>query len=296
MKNEEEKIENYIFNREVCVCALLATNSLCAKSSAEMAKIMEAGLRGYMYHFFVEPSQIDVENRRVIITGNDVNHIVNVLRIGPGEEIAVSNGVDGKEYRCEVGSFDRERVECVLRFIKEDGVELPGKLRLFQALPKADKMELIIQKAVELGVHEIIPVAAGRCVVKLDAKKEAAKLARWNAIAEAAAKQSRRAIVPKVGAVMRFADAVKEAAKADVKMIPYELAADMACTRELIGSIRAGAEVSVMIGPEGGFEEEEIAQAKAAGIVPITLGRRILRTETAGFTVLAWLMYHLEPV
>lgn len=261
-----------------------------------MTKIMEAGLREFMYHFFVEPSQIDVGNRRVIITGNDVNHIVNVLRIGPGEEIAVSNGVDGKEYRCEVGSFDRERVECVLRFIKEDGVELPGKLRLFQALPKADKMELIIQKAVELGVHEIIPVAAGRCVVKLDAKKEAAKLARWNAIAEAAAKQSRRAIVPKVGAVMRFADAVKEAAKADVKMIPYELAADMACTRELIGSIRAGAEVSVMIGPEGGFEEEEIAQAKAAGIVPITLGRRILRTETAGFTVLAWLMYHLEPV
>lgn len=257
---------------------------------------MEAGLREFMYHFFVEPSQIDVENRRVSIMGNDVNHIVNVLRIGPGEEIAVSNGVDGKEYRCEVSAFDRERVECVLRFIKEDGVELPARVRLFQALPKADKMELIIQKAVELGVQEIIPVAAGRCVVKLDAKKEAAKLARWNAIAEAAAKQSRRAIVPKVGAVVRFADAVKEAAKADVKMIPYELAADMGRTKELIGSICAGAEVSVMIGPEGGFEEAEIAQAKAAGIVPITLGRRILRTETAGFTVLAWLMYHLEPV
>lgn len=247
-----------------------------------------------MYHFFVEPPQIDVERRRVVITGEDVNHIVNVLRIRQGEELAVSNGVDGKEYRCEVHAFDQERVECVLRFIKEDGVELPARVRLFQALPKADKMELIIQKAVELGVHEIIPVASGRCVVKLDAKKEVSKLARWNAIAEAAAKQSRRALIPKVSPVVSFADAVKEAAGADVKMIPYELASDMERTRELIGSIRPGSQIAVMIGPEGGFEETEIEQAKAAGIVPMTLGRRILRTETAGFTVMAWLMYHLE--
>lgn len=247
-----------------------------------------------MHHFFVEPAQIDVEGRRVVITGDDVNHIVNVLRMAQGEELAVSNGVDGKEYRCEVQAFDKEQVVCVLRFIKEDGVELPARVRLFQALPKADKMELIIQKAVELGVYEIVPVAAGRCVVKLDAKKEAAKLARWNAIAEAAAKQSRRAIVPKVSHVMPFADAVKAASGADVKMIPYELSSDMERTKELIGGIRAGMEIAVMIGPEGGFEEAEIAAATAAGIVPVTLGRRILRTETAGFTVMAWLMYHLE--
>lgn len=247
-----------------------------------------------MHHFFVEPAQIDVEGRRVVITGDDVNHIVNVLRMAQGEELAVSNGVDGKEYRCEVQAFDKEQVVCVLRFIKEDGVELPARVRLYQALPKADKMELIIQKAVELGVYEIIPVAAGRCVVKLDAKKEAAKSARWNAIAEAAAKQSRRAIVPKVSHVMSFADAVKAASGADVKMIPYELASDMERTKELIGGIRAGMEIAVMIGPEGGFEESEIAAATAAGIVPVTLGRRILRTETAGFTVMAWLMYHLE--
>lgn len=247
-----------------------------------------------MYHFFVEPSQIDVENRRAVITGEDVNHIVNVLRIRQGEELALSNGVDGKEYRCEVHAFTKERVECVLRFVKEDGVELPARVRLFQALPKADKMELIIQKAVELGVYEIIPVASGRCVVKLDAKKEAGKLTRWNAIAEAAAKQSRRAVIPKVLPVVRFGDAVKAAAGADVKLIPYELAADMGRTRELIGHIRPGMEIAVMIGPEGGFEEAEIEEAKAAGIVPVTLGRRILRTETAGFTVMAWLMYHLE--
>lgn len=249
-----------------------------------------------MYHFFVEPSQIDVKRRRVVITGEDVNHIVNVLRIRQGEELAVSNGVDGKEYRCEVHAFDKEQVECVLRFIKEDGVELPARVRLFQALPKADKMELIIQKAVELGVYEIIPVAAGRCVVKLDDKKEASKLARWRAIAEAAAKQSKRAIIPKVSPVVRFADAVEMAAGADVKMIPYELAEGMQQTKELIDGVRTGDEIAVMIGPEGGFEESEIAAAEAAGIVPVTLGRRILRTETAGFTVMAWLMYHLETI
>ncbi|MCM1103186.1 MAG: 16S rRNA (uracil(1498)-N(3))-methyltransferase [Clostridium sp.] len=247
-----------------------------------------------MYHFFVEPSQIDVENRRVLITGEDVNHIGNVLRMKQGEELTVSNGADGKEYRCEIHAFTKDRVECVLRFIKEDGVELPARVRLFQALPKADKMELIIQKAVELGVSEIIPMAAARCVVKLDAKKEASKLARWNAIAEAAAKQSRRAVVPKVAPVVRFAEAVQMAAQADVKMIPYELAEGMGRTKELIGSICPGAQVAVMIGPEGGFAEAEIEEAKAAGIEPVTLGRRILRTETAGFTVMAWLMYHLE--
>ena len=174
-------------------------------------------------------------------------------------------------------------------------VEVREKIYLYSEVKMCIKrQELIIQKAVELGVYEIIPVAAGRCVVKLDAKKEAAKSARWNAIAEAAAKQSRRAIVPKVSHVMQFADAVKAASKADVKMIPYELSSDMERTKDLIGGIRAGMEIAVMIGPEGGFEEAEIAAATAAGIVPVTLGRRILRTETAGFTVMAWLMYHLE--
>lgn len=249
-----------------------------------------------MYHFFVEPSQIDVENRRVLITGEDVNHIVNVLRMKPGEELAVSNGADGKEYRCEVHAFTKDRVECVLRFIKEDGVELSAKVCLFQALPKADKMEFIIQKAVELGVSEIVPVASARCVVKLDAKKEASKLARWNAIAEAAAKQSRRALIPKVAPVVRFAEAVQMAAQADIKMIPYELAEGMGRTKELIGSIRPGMQAAVMIGPEGGFAEAEIEAAKAAGIEPVTLGRRILRTETAGLVVLAWIMYHLETM
>ena len=136
-----------------------------------------------MYQFFVEPSQI--QGNRITITGSDVNHIKNVLRMKPGEEIAVSNGSDGKEYRCGILSLEEEEIVCELRFIKEDGLELSSRIYLFQGLPKADKMELIIQKAVELGAYEIIPVAAKRCVVKLNEKKEASKLTRWQEIAKA---------------------------------------------------------------------------------------------------------------
>ncbi len=245
-----------------------------------------------MYHFFVEPSQI--QGKRIIITGGDVNHIKNVLRMKIGEEIAVSNGEDGKEYRCGIEAFSEDEVICGLRFIKEDGVELPSKIALFQGLPKADKMELIVQKAVELGVGEIIPVAAGRSIVKLDEKKAKAKVSRWQGIAEAAAKQSRRGVIPKISEVMSIKEAVAYADSMDVKLIPYELAEDMAKTKEIISGIRPGESVAVFIGPEGGFEEKEIAAAMERGFLPVTLGKRILRTETAGFTVLAWLMYHLQ--
>lgn len=245
-----------------------------------------------MYQFFVEPGQI--QGRQVVITGSDVNHIRNVLRMKPGEEIAVSNGIDGREYRCGIESFTEDGVVCSLRFIKEDGVELPSRIYLFQGLPKADKMELIIQKAVELGAYEIIPVAARRCVVKLDEKKAAARLARWQGIAEAAAKQSKRAIIPNVHPVMCMRDAVGYARAMDVKLIPYELAEDMRHTKDIIGSVKAEADIAVFIGPEGGFEYSEVQMAAEAGIEPVTLGRRILRTETAGITVLSWLMYHLE--
>lgn len=127
-----------------------------------------------MYQFFVEPSQI--QGNKIYITGTDVNHIKNVLRMQPGEEIAVSNGRDGKEYRCGIEALEEDQIVCTLRFIKEDGVELPSRIFLFQGLPKADKMELILQKAVELGVYEVIPVATKRCVVKLDEKKAKVKL------------------------------------------------------------------------------------------------------------------------
>lgn len=245
-----------------------------------------------MYQFFVEPSQI--QDKKIIITGSDVNHIKNVLRMKPGEEIAVSNGIDGREYRCGIEEFAEDTVVCTLRFIKEEGVELPAKVYLFQALPKADKMELIIQKAVELGAYEIIPVAAKRCVVKLDEKKAAGKVNRWQGIAEAAAKQSRRGMVPAVHMPVSFQEALGLAGDMDVRLIPYELAKDMEHTRSVIEAVQPGQSIAVFIGPEGGFEESEIQAALSVGIEPVTLGRRILRTETAGLTVLSWLMYRLE--
>lgn len=211
-----------------------------------------------------------------------------------GEEIAVSNGVDGREYRCEVAQLLSDEVVCKLRFIKENDVELPAQVYLFQGLPKADKMELIIQKAVELGVYSVIPVATRRSIVKLDDKKAVAKQNRWQGIAEAAAKQSKRKIIPKIEKVMSFAEALEMAKELEVRLIPYELAEDMSHTKEIIERIREGQKIAIFIGPEGGFDDTEIALASEVGVEPITLGKRILRTETAGMTVLAWLMYHLE--
>lgn len=247
-----------------------------------------------MYQFFVEPGGININDKRVMITGTDVNHIKNVLRMKAGEEISVSNGEDGREYRCGIVSLEEDRVVCELRFIKEENAELPVRVYLFQCLPKADKMELIIQKAVELGACGIIPVSAKRCVVKLDEGKAAAKVKRWQGIAEAAAKQSKRGIIPEVSGVVSFRRAVEMAAAMDVGIIPYELAENMGKTREIIGGLKGEQSVAVFIGPEGGFEEQEIRMAAEKGIQPVTLGRRILRTETAGMTVLAWIGYETE--
>ena len=245
-----------------------------------------------MYQFFVESHQI--QGNQIIIEGNDVNHIKNVLRMKPGEEIAVSNGVDGKEYRCGITALEEDRILCELRFIKEDGVELSSQVYLFQGLPKADKMEMIIQKCVELGVHAVIPVATKRCVVKLDDKKAKSKISRWQGIAEAAAKQSKRRIVPDVVDVISFKQALQFVKDFEVKIIPYELAENMEKTKEIISALQPGQKIAVFIGPEGGFDESEIREALESGVEPITLGKRILRTETAGLTVMSWIMYQLE--
>ncbi|MGN0376808.1 MAG: 16S rRNA (uracil(1498)-N(3))-methyltransferase [Suilimivivens sp.] len=245
-----------------------------------------------MYQFFVEPGQI--QGTRITITGKDVNHIKNVLRMKKGEEISVSNGVDGKEYRCGIEEFFEDEIVCTLRFIKEEGLELPSKVYLFQGLPKADKMEFIIQKAVELGAYEVIPVACKRAVVRLDEKKAKNKIARWQGIAEAAAKQSKRGIIPEIKDVMTMKEAIAYSRKACVRIIPYELAKGMDETKKIIGSLKPSEDIAVFIGPEGGFEEAEVKEAMEEGIVPVTLGKRILRTETAGMTVLSWIMYQLE--
>ena len=245
-----------------------------------------------MYQFFVEPDQI--QGKHAIIRGSDVNHIKNVLRMKPGDELALSNGIDGKEYRVGIVSSDEDEVVCELRSITQDAVELPCRICLFQGLPKGDKMELIIQKAVELGACQIIPVATARSVVRLDEKKATAKVRRWQTIAEAAAKQSRRGIIPEISGVMTWKEALGYAKEMDVKILPYELAEGMEQTKELIEGIRPGQSIAIFIGPEGGFAPEEVALATQAGFLPVTLGRRILRTETAGMALLSILMYHLE--
>lgn len=245
-----------------------------------------------MHQFFVEPNQI--EDDTAIILGKDVNHIKNVLRMKIGEEIRILNGRDDKEFCCQIEKMEEERVLCKIRFVKQGGLELPAQVFLFQGLPKGDKMDLIVQKSVELGVTEIIPVATKRSIVKLDEKKAGRKEERWNKISEAAAKQSRRQHIPKVRSVMEWQEALNYAKEFEVKLIPYELSSGMEETKGQIESIAPGQRVGIFIGPEGGFEEEEINLAKEGGAIPITLGKRILRTETAGFTILAWIMYHLE--
>lgn len=245
-----------------------------------------------MYHFFVQQEQIS--EREIRIEGGDVNHIRNVLRMNPGEQVTVSGMEGEKEYRCEIARIEEDSVTLKILWAQDADTELPSRICLFQGLPKGDKMELIIQKAVELGVYEIVPVATKRAVVKLDKKKEEAKRKRWNAISESAAKQSKRMLIPQVRPVMDFAQAVEYAKTYDRKLIPYELADGMEKTRELIHSFGPGESIAVFIGPEGGFEEKEIALAQKAGVLPITLGRRILRTETAGMAVLSVLMFHLE--
>ena len=155
-------------------------------------------------------------------------------------------------------------------------------------------MELIVQKAVELGAYEIIPVATKRAVVKLDEKKALKKVERWRGIAESGAKQSGRSVIPKVTNVMSYKDALTYARGLDILLIPYELAEGMKETKQVIEEIKRGQSVGIFIGPEGGFETQEVEDAIANGARAITLGKRILRTETAGLTTLSILMYHLE--
>lgn len=245
-----------------------------------------------MYHFFIHQDQIGEES--ITITGPDVNHIKNVLRMGAGEEVLISNGVD-KDYLCEIVSVTSLEVIAKILSVDEAGKELPAKIYLFQGLPKSDKMEFIIQKAVELGVYQIVPVETRRTVVKLDKKKEESKLRRWSAVSESAAKQSGRLIVPEVAGVMTFQKALAFSKEFDITVIPFEHAKGMEETRQTLSAIKPGMNVGIFIGPEGGFEDSEIELAKSSGARPITLGKRILRTETAGLSVLSVLSFLLEP-
>lgn len=244
-----------------------------------------------MQHFFVTPDQVRGES--VYIEGSDVNHMKNVLRMKQGEEVEISDG-NNHRYCCHIESFEADSIVLQIQEELKIDTELPSRIYLFQGIPKSDKMELIIQKAVELGVYEVIPVVTKRAVVKLDEKKAQKKVSRWREIARSAAKQSGRGILPEVGEVMNYREALERAADLDVVLIPYELAEGMEATKAAIEAIRPGQSIGIFIGPEGGFEKEEVELALQSGAKEITLGRRILRTETAGLTTLSILMYHLE--
>lgn len=245
-----------------------------------------------MHRFYVTPAQI--EGDIISITGTDVNHIKNVLRLKQGDEIVICNG-QGKDCYCIINKVSEGLITAKIESFQETGTELKAKITLFQGMPKKDKMELIIQKAVELGVTEIVPVMTKRVVVKLeDKKKEEKKLERWQAIAEEAAKQSRRGIIPIINPVQSFKEAIENGKQMDLGIIPYENASGMLKTKEIMHSLGKYNSIGVFIGPEGGFEESEIELAMNNQLLPITLGRRILRTETAGLAVLSMMVLMLE--
>ena len=242
-----------------------------------------------MYNFFVESDKI---NNCFYITGQDYNHVKNVLRMKVGEEFLVSyNGVSNL---CRLTEFLENSV--VAEVIKENyqDTSLPITLHLFQGLPKSDKMELIIQKAVELGVSEIIPVETTNCIVKLENKDKIKKVSRWQAISESAAKQSKRNLIPQISNVLSFDEALKLADNLDLFLVPYECKNGMEETKNAISSIKKGMKIGVFIGPEGGFTEKEIEKATKRNAQVISLGKRILRTETATITTLSLLMLHAE--
>lgn len=244
-----------------------------------------------MHHFFVEPSAVG--GSELCITGADVNHIKNVLRLQAGEHITVSD-TTGKEYTCAISRLTDGAVFAKIEDMQAEAAELSAELYLFQGYPKGDKLEMIIQKTVELGVSKIIPVMTRRSVVRLDEKKAAKKQARYQAICEAAAKQSKRGIIPEVLPVMDFGEALKLAATLDKILIPYEDEKGLINSKKVINESIKHKKIGIFIGPEGGFDAAEVEAVTALGGHPVTLGHRILRTETAGLAIMAVIMFELE--
>ncbi len=243
-----------------------------------------------MFNFFADENSRQGEY--YYISGSDFNHIKNVLRMKNGDTILVSD--KGESHLCEIISFEEET--AVARIIEENyqSTELPVKIYLFQGLPKSDKMELIIQKCVELGVFSVIPTEMSRCVVKLEEKKKKNKVERWQAVSESAAKQSKRNIIPEIMNVMSYKEALTFADDLDMIIVPYESEKGMKGTAETLSRIRNGMSIGIFIGSEGGFDDKEITLAKENGAEIISLGKRILRTETAAMTSVAMCMLHIE--
>jgi len=243
-----------------------------------------------MHNFFITKDKI--LDDKVTICGNDFNHVKNVLRMKVGDKFLVS--CNNVSHLCQLESFESDLVVAKICQKNYQDTSLPIKIHLFQGLPKSDKMELIIQKAVELGVDTITPVQMERCVVKLDDKKSQSKISRWNAIAESAAKQSKRTCIPSVENAISIKELLKKLNTFDLFLVPYENENGMLGTAKTLKEINSNMNIGVLIGPEGGFSDIEIEQLKSAGARLISLGKRILRTETAAITSIAMLMLYAE--
>ncbi|MDO4939203.1 MAG: 16S rRNA (uracil(1498)-N(3))-methyltransferase [Lachnospiraceae bacterium] len=244
-----------------------------------------------MIHIFTD----NFTDTQVVISGDDYNHLSHALRIQPGDDILVSDG-NGRDVIAAVAEItDREIIADIIRENASEA-ELRCRIVLYQALPKSDKMDFIIQKCVELGVAEIVPVETARCIVKLDAKARDKKVERWQKIASSAAEQSQRSRITKICPVMRFKDAIKDACKLSRCVMPYEHKDGRSELKSLLEDARESKSdsIGIFIGPEGGFDEKEVEIAASNGIEPISLGHRILRTETAGMALIAALMLEEE--
>ena len=244
-----------------------------------------------MYNFFIENDGVLTDGYKII--GKDYNHIKNVLRMKTGEDLLVT--FNGKSDLCCI--TDISDSEIIVKVIKPDYhcTELPISITLFQGIAKGEKMELVIQKAVELGASEIVPVEMKRCIAKIEKNKAKQKTERFNLISESASKQSKRNVIPKVKEPMSYAEMLSYASEFDLLIVPYECADGMTATVNALNEIKRGYKIGVLIGSEGGFDDSEIEKAKTLPNARIiSLGKRILRTETASITALSLIMLHAE--
>ena len=251
-----------------------------------------------MPKFFI--SREDIQGSYIVIR-HDVHHIVHVLRKQTGDTLTVCDGLS-MDYDCRILQIDsgEESIICQITDSRRSDAEPNVAVTLYQSLPKGDKMEYVIQKSVELGVSRIVPYYSERSLIHLDSKKAAQKVTRWNAIAEAAAKQSGRGLIPEVDFVHTFKQAAEEAAKYDLAILFYEKAQDISLKQVLTeAQTRLGRKpetVGIWIGPEGGFAPEEAKKLEEAGCATAGLGSRILRCETAGMMACAMILYHYDAM
>ncbi len=253
-----------------------------------------------MPKFFVKQEQIKED--KIIILGQDVNHIKKVLRGKIGDTLQICNNQSGENYLCNIENISNENILCKIKEKVEEKVEANIKVTIFQGLPKADKMEYIIQKSVELGVYDITPVEMKRCIVKLNEKDKNKKIDRWQKISEVAAKQCGRDIIPKVNNIINIENVCDLIQKYDIVLVAYENEKENTL-KEQIKNIKENiiknknnikTKIGVLIGPEGGIDIKEIEKMKENDAKIITLGKRILRTETVALNILSIIMYELE--